>query len=44
MKTNNNKTKKSTDAVGAVKAWGAYIQTLVQAIIQRQIRISGMAK
>ncbi|MCX6646213.1 MAG: hypothetical protein NTY09_07640 [bacterium] len=41
MKANKNKSGK---AVGLVKAWGAYIQMLVQAIVKSQIRISGMAK
>lgn len=36
-----NDTKK---VIGLARAWGAYIRMLVQSIVERQIRISGMVK
>jgi hypothetical protein len=41
MKASKNKSGK---AVGLAKAWGAYIQMLVQAIVKRQMKISETAK
>ena len=41
MKANKNDTE---NTVGLIRAWGAYIRMLVNAIVQRQTRISGMVK